>query len=83
MESKIYLAMHWDSDKHIHASSSLKNLVVALNDGRRGPSKLHLSHAWDCVVYRSRHHKAWCFRVCTESDFENLAARGGWAVIRH
>ena len=83
MAEKLYVAMHFDSDRHVHVSSSLKKLIVALNVGRRGPSRLALSHAWDVVTYKARHHKAWIFRVVPRTGFETLAAEGMWTVINH
>ena len=83
MDQKLYLGMHFDSDRHVHVSSSLKTLVDSLNVGRRGPSRLAVSHAWDCVTYKARHHKAWIFRVVARDTFETMAAERGWVLIKH
>ena len=83
IQDKLYVAMHWDADRHVHTSRSLKTLVNALNVGRRGPSRLAHSHAWECVTYKARHHKAWCFRVVPRTSFETMAAKNMWVVINH
>ena len=83
MDDKLYVGMHFDSDRHVHVSLSLKQLVDALNVGRRGPSRLAHSHAWDCVTYKARQHKAWIFRVVPRIDFETMAAKHMWTVINH
>ena len=83
MQDKLYVAMHFDSDRHVHVSLSMKKLVDALNVGRRGPSRLAVSHAWECVTYKARHHKAWVFRVVPKAQFETMAAAGMWTVIKH
>ena len=78
---KVFCAMHWDSDRTIYTSDSVLELVRALNKGRRGPSRLQTSHAWDVVVYRARHHKAWCMRAVNREVLAAHIEREGWSVI--
>ena len=81
ISDKVYCAMHWDSDRTIYTCDSVLELVRALNKGRRGPSRLHTSHAWDVVTYRARHTKAWCVRAVNRDVLAAHVEREGWTVI--
>ena len=80
---KVFVAMHWDQDHNVHVADSLSTLVTFLNDGRRGPSRLQLAHAWDVCTYKARHHKAWLFRAVDRARFSKMVERRGWTVIPH
>ena len=78
---KVYVAMHWDSDETVYQSASVLQLVRTLNKGRRGPSRLQTSHAWDVVTYRARHHKAWCLRCVNRDVFAAHVERAVRCVV--